>query len=221
MKKVIIINASPRKNFNTAEVLKSSEKGAQSVGAQTEFINLGDVDFKGCISCFACKRKGKSLGGLCAVKDGAREILEKIINADALIIGSPIYDFYPTGMFRNLLERMLFAGGSYMIDENGRYELNLKKKIPVGLIYTMNATKEQVAQYNMEAMWSGNELGLKMVYGHCETLLVCDTYQFKDYSKSDCNMFSEPHKKMVRDTQFPIDLDNAFELGKRLTQMEL
>ncbi|MBR4141715.1 MAG: flavodoxin family protein [Campylobacter sp.] len=221
MKKVIIINASPRKNFNTAEVLKSSEKGAQSVGAETEFINLGDVDFKGCISCFACKRKGKSLGGLCAVKDGAREILEKIINADALIIGSPIYDFYPTGMFRNLLERMLFASGSYMIDENGNYIMNLKKKIPVGLIYTMNATKEQVAQYNMEAMWSGNELGLKMVYRHCETLLVCDTYQFKDYSKYDCNMFSEPHKKMVRDTQFPIDLDNAFELGKRLTQMEL
>lgn len=59
----------------------------------------------------------------------------------------------------------------------------------------MNATNEQVAQYNMEAMWSGNELGLKMVYGHCETLLVCDTYQFKDYSKYDCNMFSEPHKK--------------------------
>lgn len=142
MKKVIIINASPRKNFNTVEVLKSNEKGAQSVGAETEFINLIDIDFKGCISCFACKRKGKSLGGLCAVKDGAREILEKIINADALIIGSQIYDFYPTGMFRNLLERMLFAGGSYMIDENGRYELNLKKKIPVGLIYTMNATKE-------------------------------------------------------------------------------
>ena len=46
---------------------------------------------------------------------------------------------------------MLFAGGSYMLDENGNYIMNLKKKIPVGLIYTMNATKEQVAQYNMEA----------------------------------------------------------------------
>ena len=180
-----------------------------------------DLNFKGCTSCFACKLKGKSLGGLCATKDELRPVLEKIVNADAVIIGSPIYDFYPTGMFRNLLERMLFAGGSYMIDENGRYELNLKKKIPVGLIYTMNATKEQVAQYNMEAMWSGNELGLKMVYGHCETLLVCDTYQFKDYSKYDCNMFSEPHKKMVRNTQFPVDLQNAFELGKRLTQMKI
>ncbi|MDA3054874.1 MULTISPECIES: hypothetical protein [unclassified Campylobacter] len=85
----------------------------------------------------------------------------------------------------------------------------------------MNATKEQVAQYNMEAMWSGNELGLKMVYGHCETLLACDTYQFKDYSKYDCNMFSEPYKKMVRDTQFSQDLQNAFELGAKLAQMNL
>ena len=60
MKKVIIINASPRKNFNTAEILKSSEKGAQSVDAKTEFINLIDIDFKGCISCFACKKRAKA-----------------------------------------------------------------------------------------------------------------------------------------------------------------
>ena len=89
-----------------------------------------------------------------------------------------------------------------MLDENGNYIMNLKKKIPVGLIYTMNATKEQVAQYNMEAMWSGNELGLKMVYGHCETLLVCETYQFKDYSKYDCNMLANRTKKWYEKRSF-------------------
>ena len=53
MKKVIIINGSPRKNFNTAQVLKEAQKGAESVGANTEYFNLVDLNFKDCMSCFA------------------------------------------------------------------------------------------------------------------------------------------------------------------------
>ena len=109
MKKVIILNASPRKNFNTFQLLNEAQKGAESAGAEVEFINLVDLNYKGCMSCFACKRKGANLGGLCAWKDDLRPVLEKIIQSDAVIIGSPIYYSYPTGMFRNLIERMLFA----------------------------------------------------------------------------------------------------------------
>ena len=119
MKKVIILNGSPRKNFNTALALKEAQKGAESAGAEVEYINLVDLNYKGCMSCFACKRKGINLGGLCALKDDLRPVLEKIIDSHAVIIGSPVYYSYPTGMFRNLLERMLFAGGTYMLDENG------------------------------------------------------------------------------------------------------
>ena len=43
-----------------------------------------------------------------------------------------------------------------------------------------------------------------------------DTYQFTDYSKYNCDMFDEEHKREVRDTQFPKDMESAFELGKRL-----
>ena len=183
MKKVIILNGSPRKNFNTAQMLKEAQKGAESVGAEVEYINLVDLNYKGCMSCFACKRKGSNLGGLCAIKDELSPILEKILKADAVIIGSPIYYSYPTGMVRNLLERMLFAGGTYLSDGKGGWQRNLERDIPVGLIFTMNVPENMLELYNYPQILGANEMFLKMIYGYCETIYACDTYQFSDYSK--------------------------------------
>ncbi len=50
--KVIALNGSPRKNFNTGTLLKKALEGAESEGADTELINLYDLDYKGCNSCF-------------------------------------------------------------------------------------------------------------------------------------------------------------------------
>ena len=60
--KTIVINASPRKKWNTAEVMEAALKGAESVGAETEYFNLSDLVFKGCRSCLACKLKDKTKG---------------------------------------------------------------------------------------------------------------------------------------------------------------
>ena len=59
MTKVMIINGSPRKNFNTAKMLKEAQRGAQDSGAEVEYVNLYDINYKGCISCLICKRKGQ------------------------------------------------------------------------------------------------------------------------------------------------------------------
>lgn len=67
-KKVIVLNASPRKNFNTAQMLKKAQKGAESTGAGVEYFNLYDYNFLGCRSCFACQRKGSTTEGICAKK---------------------------------------------------------------------------------------------------------------------------------------------------------
>ena len=222
MKKAIILNASPRRNFNTAKLLKEAQRGAEEAGAEVEYINLFDLNYKGCISCFACKIKGSKTNGLCAYKDELRPVLEKIVEADAVIIGSPIYYSSPTGTFRNLVERMLFAAGSYMIDEKtGFFETRLPKRIPVGLIFTMNVTKELYKQVGYHTVLEPCKNYFNNFYGYCEILNSCDTYQFSDYSKYECNMFNEQHKAQVRETQFPVDLDNAFNLGKRLIEMNL
>ena len=82
---VLAINGSPRKNWNTATLLNKALEGAAAQGAQTDLIHLYDLNFKGCISCFACKRKDGKSYGKCAYHDDLSPVLEKIEKADAII----------------------------------------------------------------------------------------------------------------------------------------
>ena len=87
--KTIILNASPRKNWNTAQLLKEAQKGAEAAGYEVEFINLYDLNFTGCRSCLGCKRAGIDEPCKCYIKDELSPVLEKIYTSDHLIIGSP------------------------------------------------------------------------------------------------------------------------------------
>lgn len=221
-KKVIVLNGSPRKNFNTAKLLIEAQKGAESIGAETEYFNLYDYNFLGCRSCFACQRKGSTTEGVCAIKDDIRPILEKCIKADAIIIGSPVYFSYPTGVFRSFTERLLFANHTYMVDkENGGLRRRLDRIIPTGIIYTMNCPKELANQINYPIILDESINSYNHIMGYAEGLYSYDTKQFADFSKYNCDLFDENHKKEVQQTQFPIDLQKAFDLGKKLTEMEL
>ena len=81
MKKLIAINGSPRRNWNTAELLKHAMKGAQDAGTTAELVNLYTLNFKGCTSCFACKTKTRP-HGICAMKDDLAPVLEQVKDAD-------------------------------------------------------------------------------------------------------------------------------------------
>ena len=129
MTNVIAINGSPRKTWNTATLLEHALKGAASAGAATELVHLYDLDFKGCTSCFSCKLKGGKSYGNCAMQDGLTPVLEKIRDADALIMGSPIYVGTPTGEMRSFLERLVFP---YLVYDQKRSTL-FPKKIRPGL----------------------------------------------------------------------------------------
>lgn len=221
MKKVIVLNAGPRKNFNTAKMLKEAQNGAQSVGAEVEYFNLYDYNFLGCRSCFACQRKGSVTNNVCAIKDDIRPILEKCVKADAIIIGSPVYFSYPTGVFRNFVERLMFANHTYMVDkERGGCKSQLDRTIPVGVIFTMNCPEDLSHQINYDVILDENVKCLNHVLGYAQGLYAYDTYQFADYSKYNCDLFDESHKAKVRDEQFPKDLQKAFDLGKKLVEME-
>ena len=76
--KVIAVNGSPRKNWNTHILLEKYLDGAKEIGAETELINLYDMNFKGCTSCFACKRKGITIDK-CAMKGEMRSFLERLL----------------------------------------------------------------------------------------------------------------------------------------------
>ncbi|MBQ8036067.1 MAG: flavodoxin family protein [Proteobacteria bacterium] len=216
--KALFINGSPRKNFNTVEALESAMKGAQAAGDETERINLYDLQYKGCMSCFACKLKNSKTEGVCAIKDALRPVLEKCKEADILVLGSPIYYSSVTGMMRSFMERLMFPAGSYVLDENGKPNNYFKNGKKTAMIYTMNVPEEALDAYNYPQILKANADCMKMVFGHCEELYICNTYQFKDYSKYDINMFKEDDKARHRKDHFPIDLQNAFDLGKRLAE---
>ena len=97
MVKALFINGSPRKNGNTAQLLKRAMDGAREAGAEVEMVNLYDrsLNYKGCMSCFACKLKGGKKG-VCSFKDDLQPILQKAVEADVLVCGSPNYCGYPS-----------------------------------------------------------------------------------------------------------------------------
>jgi multimeric flavodoxin WrbA len=225
--KVIAINGSPRKKFNTATLLQKALEGAKSVGADTEIIHLYDLNFKGCTSCFACKRKGSSHIGHCVMKDDLTSVLEKIVECDVLLLGTPIYFANITGAMQSFLERLLFSSHNY--DGEGimaLYRSNFKGKVSSGFIYTMNAPKdihtmnlpeELVKFYNYDTLFQTyKQLCLKILNGPSEFLLSQDTYQFDDYSKYEASRFDEKQKDQVKREQYPIDCQKAFDMGARL-----
>ena len=210
--KVLAVNGSPRKTWNTATLLKHALQGAASQGAATELIHLYDLDFKGCISCFKCKTIGGKSFGRCAVKDGLTPILKKVEAADALILGSPIYFATVTGEMHSFLERLLFPFFTYTEPPRSLFP----KKIPTGFIYTMGVTAEMMQEWGYTQHFDKNALFLEVVFGSSESLCSFDTYQFKDYSKVLATRFDAAHKAQRRREVFPQDCQKAFELGARL-----
>ena len=214
--KAYFYNASARKHFNTAQLLESAMKGASDAGTECEFVNLFDYEFTGCRSCFACKIMNSKTNGVCAIRDSIRPLLESAKDADVLVFGSPVYYGYPTGQLRSFVERLLFPLDTYMVDENGERVKFEHKPIQTGLIYTMNCPEwlMEKVEYPTLLGFTGTEIG--RLCGYNEVLYSCDTYQFSDYSKYNCDVFDEKHKSEVRENQFPKDLEKAFDLGKRL-----
>ncbi len=207
--KVIILNGSPRKNWNTAKMLKAAKRGAESAGAEVEYIDLFDLSYTGCRSCMACKRKG-AVRCKCFWKDDLSPVLDRIFAADALIIGSPIYLGDITSQVHGMIERLHFCALSY--DDYSNY---FTGKVNVGIILTMNAPK---SFYDFAYKKKAEEVAesFKALNGSVEVYACCDTLQVTDYSRYNMAGFDETHKKEMRDKQFPLDLENAFALGARL-----
>ncbi len=205
--KTIIINASPRKNWNTGQLLKEAQKGAESVGAETEYIDLYDLSFTGCRSCLTCKlRNGRHPG--CAWKDELSPLIDRILESDELIIGTPIYWGEPTAQFRALMERLLFCVVPY---EAGTY---FNGKVNVSFVYTMNAPQAYYENTLRPYVDSIEGLFKHFLHGEVRSYAAFDTLQVKDYSRYDMGYFDEAAKKAHREEQFPADLAACFELGK-------
>ena len=212
--KIIAINGSPRKKWNTATLLTKALEGAASQGAETELVHLQDLSFKGCVSCFACKTKDGKSYGRCAVQDGLTPLCARIEKADGLILGSPIYLGDVTGQMRSFLERLAFP---YLVYSNEPQTL-FPRRIPVAFIYTMGAPEEMARQMGYDRLFSRNEMIMQRIFGPSQSLMSYDTLQFDDYSEYVAPRFDPKAKAERRKTVFPEDCRKAFELGARLAK---
>ena len=207
-KKIIAVNAGPRKGWNTDTLVTEAAKGAQSAGASVEKFDLFRLEqYTGCVSCFGCKTEQHK--GHCVCRDGLTAVLDAIREADGLIIGSPNYLGEMTASFRALYERLVFQNLTY----NGETPCCNQKSIPVLLIMTSNApdTAYMGLLQNYQRTLSG-------FVGPTELLVSGDTLQLKDYGKTDWpwSMFDPEAKKLRHETVFPQECQKAFDMGAAL-----
>jgi len=205
--KTLIINGSPRKNGNTAQILKEAKRGAESAGSEVEYVDLYSLTYTGCRSCLACKISAAPDPCKCYWRDGLSPVLESAMMADRLIIGSPIYFSEPTAGVRAFLERLVFPALSY-----NDYSSVFPGKVDVTVFLTMNAP-EQIYRAAYEDQMKSYFGMLRMLKGDVRIVPVFDTLQVDDYSKYEMHGFSGEHKREVHDKVFPEDLARAFEIG--------
>ncbi len=213
MKRIVAINASPRKEWNTGSLVREASKGAQAEGAQVKIFDLYKLEkFTGCISCFGCKLPEHQ--GICIYKDGLTEVLEEIRNADGLIIGTPNYLGDVSAAFRSLYERLIFQSLTYKIEPRS-YN---KHRIPVLFIMTSNCSEEFYSQIGYDKMLENYKNTLSGMVGATKVMICGDTLQVDDYSKYNWTMFNPDAKKIRHEEVFPDDMKKAFSLGAEMVK---
>ena len=98
--KVLGICGSPRREGNTAVLLGEALRGAREAQAEVEEVFLRDKTISPCLEIYGCKRDGR-----CVIEDDFQEILEKMTEADALIVASPIFFYTVSAHTKILIDR--------------------------------------------------------------------------------------------------------------------
>ena len=210
-KRIVAVNAGPRKGWNTDTLIGEAARGAEDAGAALERFDLFRLErYTGCISCFGCKREKNK--GRCVCRDGLTPVLDAIRESDGLIIGSPNYLSELTASFRALYERLIFQNLTY----NRETPCCNARPIPVLLIMTSNAP--DTAYRGL--LW-GYRGTLDRFVGPTEVFVSGDTLQLADYARTDWpwSMFDPDAKKKRHETVFPEECRKVYEAGRKLAGM--
>jgi multimeric flavodoxin WrbA len=127
--KMVIFNGSPRKEGNTAAILKEVANHFTLKRAEVDYYDLFSMNFKDCSACMGCKKADR-----CIQKDDLSPALDRIAEADAIIIGSPIYISAETATTKALIDRFysfLALGGA-----SGQYTSRMPKGKKGAMLFT-------------------------------------------------------------------------------------
>ena len=104
MSKVLLLNGSPHVHGCTATALDEMIKVFEEEGVETELIQVGIKDIRGCVACGTCSLKGK-----CVFDDLVNEVAPKFEQADGLVVGSPVYYGSPNGTILSFMDRLFYS----------------------------------------------------------------------------------------------------------------
>ena len=210
--KLIAVCGSARKQGNTAKMLYQVIEGAKSVGAETEFVNLFDLNYKDCISCYTCKLKNSKSFGHCMLNDELKPLLQRIEQSDVIVLGTPVYYGNLSGQMRSFTDRLLFQ----YLDYGGTGTGPKPKNFKTALIATMNVNDEIYVKRGFENTLTFFAGIMSRTLGSCELLTLTNTIQFDDYSKY---VYHLPDKEEKANRVVKISAENlkkAFDLGVSL-----
>ena len=161
---VLVLMGSPRKNGNTAALLRPFCEELTVGGAEVETIWLYDQNIQPCVACRACQKDWTVFG--CSRKDDGQAIFEKVLACDLLVLATPIYAWYCTPPMKALLDRLVYGMNKFYGDAKGP---SLWKGKPVSLLETCGYRPEKGCDLFEEGMRSYcKHSGLKYLGSHAE-----------------------------------------------------
>ena len=102
--KVLMLNGSPRAGGNTATALREMEQVFQAEGVETEIVQVGAQQIRGCVACGGCAKLGR-----CVFDDAVNELAPKFEACDGLVVGSPVYYASANATLVALLTRLFYS----------------------------------------------------------------------------------------------------------------
>ena len=201
--KAIVINADPKRKGIAAQLMKSAAKGAESAGAEVEYVDLYKLDLSGCRICLICKNDEETCK--CFWRDELSPLIERIFDSDVLLIGVPIFFSNPSSHYMALLERLIFSMVSF---KTGNI---FKGKVDVGLFYTMEYPLDYFEDSVRPHLKQSEDL-LKMLNGK----VVIDS--FSNITKSDRSDTTQEgiNSLKLKEEQLSRDLENVFKIACEL-----
>ena len=192
MPQIVAIYGSPRRQGNTATLLKHAVRGAVDAGAQVDEIILRDLKMSPCLEIYACKKEGR-----CAIKDDFHNVVDQILSAKGLILASPIFFYTVSAHTKILMDRCQSLWvKKYWIDKVPFGQWESKRK---GLFISVGATKGK-------KLFNGVLLTVKYFFD------VLDMELFRSLLYRGLEFEDDVLK-------YPEYLEEAYEAGKALAKM--
>lgn len=216
MKHILIVDGGPRRNMNTAALCDAFAEGARAASPEIEVdrVRLYDLPaYKGCVSCLACKLKGRETG-LCAVRDSLTDALRAANDADGLAIASPIYFSEWTAMTRAFLERLVFPWLRYT-----DFSCAAPKKKPLAWIYSMNAPESMMPDIRKHLAILEGAVARGVGDPAPAFVEAHSTVQVKDYSRYAMDGLQPDAHLAWRDAHWESDLAAARAAGQAMAEI--